>query len=328
MRARIWFIFLLLCAWLSPWRSAHACSCALTQLVAPADGATDVSINTRVWFVDGSYGEPPNPPTYTLTGPQGPVPFTVGRLHGDGWGGNEILVATPGISLQPGSDYTFASDRDAVTHFHTGTARDDQAPPLPTQKQRRALAGWTMPSDCRADYRIVEADVAWLGDMLITNLTAGSDPPAAPDLGVTSLPWGAPPYVSTRHDRRLSLGASACTPWPENVDGGYLWYGTLDTSGNFSGWTSAGAVTLPTLPTLPSDAGIDAAASDGGSQQVDAADGGGAASDVSDGNGCSCALSSSPARAWLSPWVIAALLMSVRRRRRAGTTAEIMRRVG
>jgi len=55
--------------------SGRACSCSDFELLAPADGQTDVPTNAKLWLIIAGQ----SPFTPTLTGPGGEVPFSV--LH-------------------------------------------------------------------------------------------------------------------------------------------------------------------------------------------------------------------------------------------------------
>jgi hypothetical protein len=276
---------------------ARACSCASPRLTFPADGASQVALNTRLWIANQGWGEGPNQPVFTLAGPQGAVPVTLGRMHVAGWGGFEILVATPTAALQPGVEYTFRSSHQPLPlmRFQTGAARDDVLPPLPAELSRVAKAGWSPFDDCRPDYQILQTDVSWEGELLLANVTPGTAVPPPPDLGRATLAFGEPPYAAVAPERKLSLGISGCSPWPELTSSGHLWYGVLDGAGNFSGWTDAGDVVLPALPDRDAAADAGGEADAGPSVDVappDAASPDGASNSTptspADAGGCSC----------------------------------------
>src|SRR5687767_12623878 len=74
MIAARWMLLLVAGAAVLAPRAAHACSCAGFGWTEPANGATDVPVNTKLWRIPDFAAEYPIA-TYRLVGPNGDVPM-------------------------------------------------------------------------------------------------------------------------------------------------------------------------------------------------------------------------------------------------------------
>jgi hypothetical protein len=232
---------------------ARACSCA-TPFVRPADGATGVPLNTRIWVP--SLGLDAKGVRLLREGGE-EIPCDLGAIHHTA--GMTVLVLTPRTPLAPSSRYQvrapFAAYNPQPTSFTTGDTTDSTAPASPMAKLSRVCAALTPNSSCGPHYRLLEFEVP-SDDTPLVVLTTGEEPPL-PTLDRLPASWppaGPRPMLSDRWSQQtpptLSLGQGTCSRWPLDQPRGNIFFGAVDLAGNFSGWRAGGPVALPDYPTV------------------------------------------------------------------------------
>jgi hypothetical protein len=226
--------------------SGRACSCSDFELLAPADGQTDVPTNAKLWLIIAGQ----SPFTPTLTGPGGEVPFSVLHL-GPEW--LQRLVITPVQELTPGATYelaTCARGRQGqigqcrkVTRFSVGSRRADQ-PGLPVERGHSAFyLGGEKGSSCGSSpTRTVEFKVDWAGLLLVADIDGANPFPADPG----GLLFAAITNKRYAYQGHFSLGTGPCVSphWPAQ-DTAQVRFGVVNIAGEFSGWSQPSPVTLP-----------------------------------------------------------------------------------
>jgi hypothetical protein len=234
--------------------SARACSCA-TPFLRPADGATGVPLNTRIWVPSIGLDQR-NAKVIREGGEE--IPCDVGAIHHTG--GVTILVLTPRTPLAPSTRYQVKVAGSYLnpqpTSFTTGELTDTTAPESPMGKLVKVCSSRSPGSSCGEYARSLQFEVP-TDDTPMAVLTAGDEPPppALDRLPSSWPPDGPRPLLSDRWSQqtppKLSLGQGACSHWPLDQPRGHIFYGAIDLSGNFSGWRAGGPVVLPDYPTVP-----------------------------------------------------------------------------
>ena len=166
--------------------SAWACKCVSFQLLAPADGQTDVPPNTKLWLVSGR-GEPT--PTFALAGPDGDVPISVMEL---GQTRDLRVMITPAQELTPGATYQLGRCVqqgaqglpvlcEKVTRFTVGSLRAEQPPPPVERSRSEFYRDGSKGSSCGPSAtRLVEFKLDWQGLLLLADIDGASPYPADP----------------------------------------------------------------------------------------------------------------------------------------------------
>lgn len=240
--------------------SARALSCeAMNVLDLPADGAVDVPTDTLVW---GYF-----PELDRLLGPSGEVVDVDARalLVGSPSAPEALSVLVPRAPLAPNTDYTivrqYDDDRanDRRTSFRTGAGPTRSSPAVPT----------LLASSTGAGSGFEDAVVRWqsftfegiaehqLG--LLADVADPGDGAAAAPRALTSvrellidteadLPTSPRPTVIewVSRDDDLTVGIGNCFTWSLDTDARQdIRFGAFDLAGNFSGWSDAVALELP-----------------------------------------------------------------------------------
>lgn len=213
-------------------RVAAPCDCAVPGLafVAPADGASEVPLNARVWSggVDARL----------LDAGGVEVAASITRIDVDGIA---IRVLAPLALLQPGATYTIERGSGS-TSFVVGATRDDEAPAAPREMTRRTVvfdAHESQTCGGRGEY-YVELQLEHEGLFALVDRDA-----------TTTLDGRAPSgAVSTAAFDGVAalLGSGACVrSWPEAAPGSSagVRFATFDVAGNFSGWSDSSEVEIP-----------------------------------------------------------------------------------
>ena len=234
--------------------TARACSC-IGAPTEPANGATNVPLNTRLWTHDPSPGLPLQYLELRVKGGADVPLATAGALQFAS--GARMAVLTPAHLLAPRTTYELASFTGAViSTFTTGDTPDSVPPAAPAGRPVRACARLTPNSSCGNSHQSVELDIT-TDEVALVVLTRGETPPP-PSLDRYPPSWPPQPNpVSFHRVRNLDpygLGLGGCTVWPHPEPRGTVFYGALDIAGNFSGWTRGGDLGLPDLPSAPPDA--------------------------------------------------------------------------
>lgn len=231
--------------------SAYSCGFSPPPVMAPAPGATDVPLNTRIWIRHGyysscDYGIDDVTSTYLLFDASSiPVSMTVTGIDDEV---DCILVLTPTTPLTPDSRYDLWHCPDetcdeALTFFQTGS-HTDLTPPAPTTEEatsrRRKMMCWMLGNVATATL-----DIEMVADER-TILVA--------DLGEMSTldPVGHTGYVAqVTSESTFEFGRGACEIWPWTLDDDKqttIRYGVFDLAGNFSGWSTPAPLDRPKLP--------------------------------------------------------------------------------
>lgn len=218
---------------------ALSCGCSgATYVVAPQSGATDVPIDTFVWFAEGDYyyGSVEQVALISTEGEQ--VELEIREIDA---GADRLHVAIPVETLAPNTLYqAFGCDAGTcdrlLTEFRTGSATDEDAPALPTTGQPDRLfesgRGLFSCGRMRALEFAIEHDgilVADLGDATLdAEALAGS-------------------VTAASSEPQLMVGVGLCDDiWSGAEDETLeIRFGLFDLSGNFSGWTEPEPVELP-----------------------------------------------------------------------------------
>ncbi len=219
--------------------SALACSCAFeeTELLAPADGATDVPVNARIWVGAGTanWGQG----AVTLTGEAGAeVAATVSDLSGNN---ERIIVLAPAADLDAGAAYEVRVDDEVIGSFVAGAEADDAPPEVPGELEREATSSARVPGMANScgPTDVVTLDLEPTGHVLIASLQ-GED-----TVDVEAIDGEA---ADVSLDGLLRIGSAGCTwSWTDAAPGastGVRW-GAFDLAGNFSGWSDEVTVTVP-----------------------------------------------------------------------------------
>lgn len=318
--------------------AAQACSCRLPFLIAPADGASDVPTNTKIWHLPQVLSEQQG--TFRLVGPLGDVAMDEQLIPANGGPGIVGRVFTPRSPLTPGARYRFlvcGSLADCVggEGFTVGAGRAE-APAKPRVLAREPffVPGHLTGSCGPDDVRVVKFGLAWEGIALLWDVDGDND--FSPS-NLATLRRNRIDRATYEIEKGLPLGVQPCWswPWPKSASGapkaqGAVRFGALDLAGNFSGWTDAEAVSLPEGPAAGGGTSVDAAAPADGAAMDDArtpADGptsGAALPSVPGGAASSCAVGSGGGRgsgAMSLPlaclaWLLARARRSAARRRR------------
>ncbi|MFN7134862.1 MAG: Ig-like domain-containing protein [Myxococcales bacterium] len=214
---------------------ARACSCAFgVDFLAPRNGASDVPLNTRLWFGEFREDRPPREHVLrdaagnVLNGSWSVLSASLTRLH----------VFTPLQELAPRTRYEVVLRDGIVASFVTGERRDDVAPAVPRIREvtEHVDSAFERSSCDPAQLLRVsfEADDDAQLAVLDRGRTARLDP-AVPTGEVTELDVpsaaGAP--------REFSVGRGPCrVNWPEAARGRSttIRVGAFDLAGNFSGF--------------------------------------------------------------------------------------------
>ena len=231
---------------------ARACSCA-TPSVRPADGATDVPRNARIW-VPAFRSDDMN--VRILREGVEEIAFDVGAIEHSS--GMFVLVLTPRAPLAPSTRYQVKAaltySNPQPTSFTTGETFDTTSPGVPMGKLAKVCAALTPNSSCGPYYRGMEFEIP-TDDSPLVVLTLGEQPltPSLDSLPTSSPLAGPIPILADRWPLRtptLWLGQGACSRWPLEQTRGTIFYGAIDLAGNFSGWRAGGPVALPDYPTV------------------------------------------------------------------------------
>lgn len=246
-------------------RQAWACSCAFddTQMLAPADGETDVPTNARVWIGAGLYWGERGDSEYRLQllDEDGtPVDVVITELAGYI---DMIAVLTPAAPLSPGMVYEIEVDgEETLGTFEVGSDSDSDAPAVPAELDRESSSSARHPnmmSSC-GPTDVVSLTLEDTGLVYVANIEGvdGMDTD-----GLT----GEASELSPSPE--LYIGSAGCTwSWPDaepHASTTVRW-GAFDIAGNFSGWSDPATVSIPaagctcTLDgATPSAAGVTAA---------------------------------------------------------------------
>lgn len=213
--------------------SARPCSCRFptSGVAAPADGASDVPRNAKIWLGGMSERSGASLPVLVdAAGQQVPVVATTIA---------DVLILSPVATLEPGQRHAVTSDGQPLLAFTTGEDVDDAPPEVPQVLETTATSGFPDPfGTCgtahfaemtfRADGHmtvLVREDVDALdpaglsGDVMLATATS----PVRFGRGGCASGWpGAGPLSSTR-----------------------LRLGSFDVAGNFSGLGDAELIVLP-----------------------------------------------------------------------------------
>jgi MYXO-CTERM domain-containing protein len=254
-----------LAASLAP-RVAQACSCGPPYLQEPRPGATDVPVNTKIWYL------PPGPrigATFRLEGPAGDAAMDMtvvspGARFAPFTGG---FVFTPRQPLTPGATYRFLVCVDGNCQgdqgFTVGSRRLDSAA-LPRELSRQPLfiSGDPRSSCGPAAIQLINFKFEWDGIALLADVDGDNhfSPVTFQDLLLHTATRAAGQGLNGE----LGLGLAPCSDWPRDASGNpvlnpRLRFGVLDIAGNFSGWTMPEQVSLPTMP-VPDGGSADTAA--------------------------------------------------------------------
>jgi MYXO-CTERM domain-containing protein len=223
---------------------ALACSCAfeITELLAPADGETDVPLNARVWVGGGTYnGEAGDAASrLALLDEAGdPVAATVTELFGNN---DRIAVITPDDLLVAGQAYTIELDEyEVLGEFTAGDVEDLDAPSVPTETDRESSASERIPN---------QTSSCGPTDMVTLTLDGSGLVYVAEVEGWDSLDAdaidGEASEVSL--DGVLQIGSAGCVwSWPdaEPRASTTVRWGAYDIAGNFSGWSTDEEISIP-----------------------------------------------------------------------------------
>lgn len=238
---------------------ALACSCIFeeTELLAPADGETDVPLNARVWVGGGVYqGEPGDAEgrLVLLDAAGDPVAATVTELSGNN---DRIAVITPDELLVAGQTYTL--ERDEAVELGTFTAGDEEdldAPAVPTEQDRESSASSRTPgmeTSC-GPTDMVTLTLDGAGLVYVAEVEGWEDLDADIIDGEAS---------ELSLDGVLEIGSAGCIwSWPdaEPRASTTVRWGVYDIAGNFSGWSTAEEISIPS-------AGCSCSAGGGGAQR-------------------------------------------------------------
>jgi len=315
IRTNVVMAGVLVCAMLAVTGTARGLSCATNRFTSPEDGARDVPTNTLLW----GYGQYDTTPAGRLLGPDGAVPIDERSFPtlSSASSGLEVPVMVPRSELQPNTRYRFVmtgamSEDDGppfVTTFTTGAGPARRTPPLPellsvetdTSTPRDTFSGglerWLKLDFARHPGILIgdgghALEVTSADDLLLRE-QADLEYELAPD--ARAVPWVT---ASTT----LAVGMSFCMLWPdshaERVDARF---GVLDLAGNFSGWSAATELVLPSQEEAEAAAAAHREAFPESAEQ-----------------GASCALGRArSSSASLSVWALALGLLAHARRRRS-----------
>ncbi len=237
---------------------AHACSCALnnTDYLAPADGATEVPTNTRIWVGGAHFGDDSptvedlesSPPFLLLQDDGTEIELSAGVLSESSL---SIAVFTPTAELVAGGVYSLVKEiynldspeptLVSLTTFSVGGAADLEAPALPRELARSSSSSARLPgqmSSC-GPTDVVNISVEETGHLLVAQLGETGDFDTDNLNGVVS---------DLSPDGVFRLGVGSCRwSWPEAAPGASAdaQWGALDLAGNFSGWSEATEIVIP-----------------------------------------------------------------------------------
>ncbi|MEO8184142.1 MAG: hypothetical protein ABI895_35430 [Deltaproteobacteria bacterium] len=236
------------CAMFLGTKPASALSCATNFVQAPANGATDVPTNARLW----GYGGKPT----RLLGPSGPVPLDRRFLPIVSSDGPRLPMLVPERELGPHASYTIEVDHGGDfpverTGFVTASGPAEQSPPPLELLSSEAVANESIYGIER--YRALEFSH---GPILVGDVDAVLGPLSS----IAELEQRVPPNGPVEIDRsarllwwarqgtRLDVGIGPCLAWPDqSADQASVRFGAFDLAGNFSGWLELPALELPTL---------------------------------------------------------------------------------
>jgi hypothetical protein len=250
--------------------AAQACLCALSTIIEPPDGATDVPTNAKIWYAPSTELRPGT--SFRLQGPAGEVPLDQQAIP-PSLDGRKGSVFTPRTPLTPGAGYNFVvcavSGRCETTlSFTVGSHRLDSAA-LPKERSRSSfyVPGLAETGYCASRRtQLINFTFDWEGIALLADVDGDNafSPAALEDLFEHTTFKHGNNFDLRDVSPMISVGNSYC------VNGPYanrsisptprVRFGVLDIAGNFSGWTPAEQVTLPTAPD------IDGGAPDAGSE--------------------------------------------------------------
>jgi MYXO-CTERM domain-containing protein len=229
-------------------RVAEACSCIdpmqSTSLVAPADGATDVPVNARIWvgsgqmppLTDEQTGQPKEPAVQLLddqdqfvVGTQSIIQSTDGLVY----------VFTPAQPLGAGRTYRARANGAGIAAFTTGSGTDTEAPAVPSVVSEDSDAAPNREGPACGPSYWVRYELKTDGILTVADRDGTSTlNPEALSGTVTSLEQGT----------AFQLGRNACVDnWPgvKSGDTGQVRFGTFDLAGNFSGFSQPREATIP-----------------------------------------------------------------------------------
>jgi hypothetical protein len=222
--------------WLvAPAASADVPGCEAEAVAAPADGATDVPLNTRIW------GGSPRGRIH-LTGPDGEVEAEQRYfpLAGPAGSARALPVLVPSELLLPQTQYRVEDEaRPAlVRHFTTGGATDAEAPALPELLSVERTVGIRV--ELAFDGILVAA-----GDPLGTfeSLEDLLKPEGFAD-GYFGFDESEPLFTLLTQRPTLELATRECAD-PLLERGLAVHFAAFDASGNFSGWSALVEVDPP-----------------------------------------------------------------------------------
>ena len=234
--------FLLAAVLVAAPRSADACSCMFgSPIVLPADGATGVPLDTRVWVgsqwnTDDGTGEAGFAET-ELLGPDGArVP---GSMTGIVSRQDGLSVFTPDAPLAPNTRYTVRVEAGGLeSTFTTGEARSAGAPGVPEAEVLETEVDPNREESACGPVAVALLRVRHDGVLALADREGSATyDPARADGSVTGL---------TEEDT-FSLGTSLCLhTWPEADEGASteVRFAAVDLAGNFSGWSAPVEVDL------------------------------------------------------------------------------------
>ncbi len=220
--------------------AAWACSCVgpFLSFVAPADRATGVPLNTRIWIGAGEiFDAPPHLAVELHEEPS--------TIRNGGWTlleapNAKLHVFTPAAELKPNTRYRIVINGERRAEFTTGEARDEEAPASPVlvgQEENLESSTFGAVSSCGESATValtVESDAPIL--LLDRAGTSGFDPTTLHG-SVTAIE-----VDQGTTQRMLVVGQGGCTSnWPEAGRGEstQVRLGAMDLAGNFSGFGAA-----------------------------------------------------------------------------------------
>ena len=216
---------------------AAACDCgapATWDYTVPADGATGVPTNTRV-FVPPSmlpWERGATPSFYWKDAAGTPVPFDVASLC-------DFVVLVPRAELAPETSYTAGVVGEEYLLFTTGAGPDTVPPPVPqiTDVGRGEVSTGTSCGNMAYVPVVVRSEAAEL-ILLDLGAAAGFDPATMTGAVDAIEPGGEAVY--------FYIGEPACAaPTAEPGETTRVRFAALDGAGNLSAWTDPRRIEVP-----------------------------------------------------------------------------------
>lgn len=224
-------------------RDARACSCGDPGLYAPvpSNGAVDVVRNPHVFRAE-----------------EGDLVTAAQFVHDEGGaidavvthieaGDTSVYAFAPVSLLEPNRHYEVQTDSRWGPHFTTGTAIDDEPPPLPEVRLTSTWSTRLVTSSCGpGSLHGASFEVTSIGEAPVVLVHRGASPSAFD--GTFS---GEVTRVLSR-DAIIELGSGGCAGgWPTATGGAEesFSFALIDRAGHFSGWSDPVDVVLPsTVP--------------------------------------------------------------------------------